>query len=48
MAWDRGEGGNDWICDNLDIEPTKFECRGEAKEKYQAKFLGLMMVLITR
>lgn len=49
MAWGRGESGNDWICDNLEIEPKRYEWGGgKAKEKYQAKFLGLMTVLITR
>ena len=33
----RYERGNDWICDNLDIEPTRFECGGGIKQKRSIK-----------
>lgn len=48
MGWGRGDSGDDWICDNLDIRPTYLGCGSKAKEKNQAKLQVLMMVLVTK
>lgn len=48
MAWGSDDSGDDWMCDNLDTQPTRLGCGGKTKARNQAKSLGWVRVLVTK